>query len=150
MIPSIRKFLTKILGDKKEHEEECFEEKNKPSLEVRIPKEDPIISIANRMKEGEVIRNKNWIRIEELGEYLSPIGNDPIHTVEVYQRRMYSNDELLCSFQSTNFIYTEWVQVVAESMWHVKSKVLKDIKGRKYFVGDMCESRVMVKYDDIQ
>lgn len=104
-----------------------------------------ISSIVSNVPVGWFSANVNWMHIQEAGQYLSPIGEDNKHIVTLTIFRKHTNRELV-SFECTNAVYSEWVKCCCETMWHTKQKVLEDIHGNKYPVGDLCEVECSIKY----
>lgn len=118
--------------------------KHKPIIQRESP--DELKHITNNLSPGELSANVNWISIEQLGEYLSPIGNDNLHEIIIYEKARRSGLVKVATIECTNSIYSEWVKCLCESMWHLKHKVLYDIHGNAYPMGQMLEMTCSIKY----
>lgn len=95
---------------------------------------------------GWLSENVNWIYIQEVGYYLSPIGNDDLHTVTLTSRQKHTDNVVIAKVDTTNAIYSEWIGCCCDTMWHTKNKVLRDIHGRSFPVGDLCEVVYSIEY----
>jgi hypothetical protein len=103
--------------------------------------------VVDNLRPGDLSRNTNWMFIQSVGNYISPIGNDKKHTVTVYQTGARTENTIIAEIECTNSIYSEWLMACAVSMWHTENKVAQDIHGNFYPLGDMCGARCTIRYD---
>jgi hypothetical protein len=100
----------------------------------------------NATEVGWFSENINWMFIQEAGQYLSPRGGDKKHVVMLTDVNRYAQNVEIVSFECTNAIYSEWVKCCCDTMWHTRQKVLEDMHGNRYPVGDLCEVACTIKY----
>lgn len=100
----------------------------------------------NATEVGWLSTNVNWMFIQEVGQYLSPRGGDRKHVVTLTEVNRYAQNVELVSFECTNAVYSEWVKCCCDTMWHTKQKVLEDIHGNRYPVGNLCNVICQIKY----
>lgn len=118
----------------------------KKHMRAFIPDHNELKQIASRLSVGDLSNNTNWKFIQEIGEHLSPEGTDNLHRVTVTSNSPTSENVVLASFDCTNAIYSEWVTACSNTMWRTKNKVLKDIHGNSYPVGQMTYTKCTVEY----
>lgn len=112
----------------------------------RVKDTDNQPSIAAELVSGELSENVNWMGIETIGNYISPIGNDNLHKVILTEKNNRGQNIKIAEIECTNQIYSEWISCLCETMWHTKAKVLQDIYGNKYPVGLMCEFKCSIRF----
>ena len=103
-------------------------------------------SIAANLVPGELSANVDWMGIETIGDYLTPFGNDNKHTIIITKAKRKAGIVTVAKIECTNSLYSEWVVCLCETSWHTKQKVLEDIHGNRYPVGDMCECQCEIRY----
>lgn len=102
-------------------------------------------AIAANLTSGELSQNTNWVGIETIGDYLNPIGNDNKHIVVL--TKIGKRDFIhVATIECTNSLYSEWINCLCETMWHTRHKVLEDVHGNKYPVGQMIGLKCSIKY----
>lgn len=108
--------------------------------------QEQLAKTAQSLKIGDLTENTDWMQIQEIGKFLSPKGNDRLHTVELIERNSQGENIPVTEFHCTNSIYSEWVKCLCETMWHTERKVLYDCYGNAYPMGKMCEYRCRIRY----
>lgn len=94
---------------------------------------------------GDITSNINYLYIQEIGKYLSPIGSDRPHVVTMkHANGMYS--EPIAKIECTNVLYSEWLVACCETKWKTKCKVAHDIHGNTYFLGNMIDTDYEIIY----
>lgn len=106
---------------------------------------DEVERVAESLTIGEVTENTNYSGIQELGNYISPVGNDKRHTVNIFEIRNQQK-VLLASIQVTNILYSEWMIACCNSMWKTKFKVFHDCYGNVFPVGKLLQCTATLQY----
>lgn len=122
--------------------ENYVNEENRRSL--RFPVDYEIEMFADTLEKGEITNNINYMGIQHMGKYLSPIGTDNPHTVYLYEKR---NRLCIASILCTNEIYSEWIVACCQTMWHTKSLIFKDVNGNSFPVGKLLECTAEIRYE---
>lgn len=102
--------------------------------------------VAKNLKPGDLSNNQDWMYIQDIGQYISPCGNDRKHTVIVQEVRRHTVGVEIARIECTNSIYSEWIVACSNSMWHTQAKTAQDIHGNFYHLGQMCQTRCTVTY----
>jgi len=144
------KLIKKLFSNKNDFTQDDFEA-NKIDEETKedFEKQNSLNYIrdtVNRMEVGNLSDNVNWLYIQEVGRYISPIVNDNLHTVILTEKNNRGQNIKISEIECTNQIYSEWISCLCETMWHTQSKVLQDIHGNKYPVGKMCGYKCSIRF----
>jgi len=134
----------KISKYKSLYDEADKQRKNKPNYSI-FPTDADIEMAALNMQVGDITNNTNYSGIQKLGNYLSPIGDDNLHTVTITQRNKYHSHKI-AEIEVTNQLYSEWIIACCNTMWHTDYKTFKDIHGNSYPVGKLLECTAAIKY----
>lgn len=102
--------------------------------------------IAKNLTPGDLSNNESWIYIQDIGDYISPIGNDKKHTVTIYEVRSRTPKVKIAEIVCTNSIYSEWLVACSNSMWKTKVKTARDIHGNFYNLGKMTCTSCTITY----
>lgn len=102
--------------------------------------------IAKNLTPGDLSNNESWLYIQDIGDYISPIGNDKKHTVTIYEVRPRTPKVKIAEIVCTNSIYSEWLVACSNSMWKTKVKTAFDISGNFYNLGKMISTVCEITY----
>ncbi len=105
-----------------------------------------IRDVAKELEVGVLSNNTNWLYIQEVGEFISPIGNDKLHKVILTEKNHRGQNIKIAEIECTNQIYSEWISCLCNTMWHTHNKILQDIHGNKYPVGKMCGYKCSIRF----
>jgi len=134
----------KISKFKIQYDEADKQRKNKPNYSL-FPTDADIEMAALNMQVGDITNSTNYSGIQQLGNYLSPIGDDKPHTVIITQCNKYHSHKIAV-IEVTNQLYSEWIIACCNTKWHTVHKTFKDIHGNSYPVGKLLECTAAIKY----
>jgi len=109
-------------------------------------KRKDVPGVVKTLSPGDLANNTDWMFIQDVGDYIVPSGNDHLHVVCLYQIVSFSPSILIAEIECTNSIYSEWIVACSDSMWKTQNKVLYDIHGNQYSVGQMTSTACSIKY----
>ena len=133
-----------VLTDQEQHNLRAY--KSVQSHVERIKNgEKKVPDVAKRLQPGELTQNSNWMYIQSVGDYISPVGNDKLHTVKIFEVKDETRT-MLAKIECTNSIYSEWLVACSNSMWHTKFIVAHDIHGNQFPLGKMISTVCEIKY----
>lgn len=150
MFEFLKYFVKHAFGSSADHYEsnasQYAADARRHHFEVVAKERNKAQQVASNLTVGELSKNVNWVGIEHVGKYLSPIGNDRKHKIILTRSVRHSGNVHIATIECTNAIYSEWVQSLCETMWHIEHKVLEDIHGNKYPLGQMLEMSCSIEY----
>jgi len=149
----LNKFLSMFSTEDRDSDNELQRDKNirearRQFFDDITRKTERVNDIAGNLKPGDLSDNTNWIGIETIGHEVGPHGDDTEHTVIISKSARHSGNIEVARIKCTNYVYSEWITCLCETMWHTKSKILEDIHGRKYPLGKMLEMTATVTYEN--
>ena len=125
--------------------DEAEKQRNNKSHYYKFPTDADIEMVASYVQIGDITNSTNYIGIERLGNYLSPIGDDKPHTVIITQCNKY-HSLTIAEIKVTNQLYSEWIMACCNTRWHTEHKTFKDVHGNSYPVGKLLECTATIKY----
>lgn len=109
--------------------------------------DNEVKQVANGLSIGDLSSNVDWMGIQKIGVYLSPVGTDNPHTVSIF--RTSQKNVIVASIRCTNSIYSEWIKCLCKTIWHTQSVVLYDIHNNPYPMGDMTGMDCTIEYHNV-
>lgn len=146
----IKRLFSRLFGSPKTLKQDSVDENSEEHpllVHVRNVTEarEKVKDIAERLVVGDLSNNVNYMFIQEIGNYLSPIGRDNEHVVIVYS--IENNTKVLkAEIKTTNSVYSEWISVCSQTIWHTKQVTACDAYGNFYHLGNMSSTCCEIEY----